>query len=178
MKKAILLSVAVLAACISSSAQLRLGAGYLHNTVTMFDSDVTASLMGNGCYAGASLSVPVGSLFFEPAALLDFVTYNITGDRISVLYARVPLHMNAYFDIDSRTKILLGAGPGLSAGLFGEKDVFDGDGRFDIQAGVEGGFVITDRLEFRAGYDWGLLDRSAAMFARRRGVHAGVTFLF
>ena len=92
-----------------------------------------------------------------------------------------PLHLRCDWALDPRTTVFFGAGPGISAALGGGKRVSFGKddyARFDLQAGVEGGICITGRLAFRAGYDWGLLRGDRSMYARRRGVNAGITDRF
>ena len=118
---------------------------------------------------------------FEPGLTVDFITYSVTGHKVHVQYARVPLHLRCDWALDPRTTVFFGAGPGISAALGGGKRVSFGKddyARFDLQAGVEGGICITGRLAFRAGYDWGLLRGDRSMYARRRGVNVGITYRF
>ncbi len=183
-RKCFLLAVLLLAAAFSGAAQWKVTAGVMNNQITFTEPGVRSSLVGNGWYAGVLREQRLGGslpLTFEPGLIFDFLSYNVTGNKVHVQYARVPLHLRCDWALDPRTTVFFGAGPGLSVALAGGKHVTFGKedySRIDLQAGVEGGICVNSRLAFRAGYDWGLLGGDRPMYACRRGINAGVTFRF
>lgn len=183
-RKCFLSAVLLLAAAFSGAAQWKVTAGLMNNQITFSEPGVRSPLAGHGWYVGALWEQRLGGrlpLTFEPGLTVDFITYSVTGHKVHVQYARVPLHLRCDWALDPRTTVFFGAGPGISAALGGGKRVSFGKddyARFDLQAGVEGGICITGRLAFRAGYDWGLLRGDRSMYARRRGVNVGITYRF
>jgi hypothetical protein len=184
MKKSILLAAVILiAAQLSSFGQMKVTAGYLNNEIKASESGFNFSLSGDGFYVGILGQSPFGdnpSMSFEPGAMFDYISYKIAGETEAMYFLRVPLHVRYDFAFGSKNTFFVNAGPGITFGLGGDDEPFGDDGfkRFDLNLGIEAGLTLTDQLDVRLGYDWGLLSMVSEVNAHRKGLHVGIAFAF
>lgn len=180
MKKFLIAAVALLVS-LSMSAQLRVTAGYQNGDLKSSDSGFSASVNGNGFYAGILYQMPFSAAVgFEPGVLFDYMKYGEDDLKTSIYFLRVPLHLTYGVEMAPDMTIFGTAGPGLSIGLGGEDDPFGDDGlkRFDIPLGLEVGFRYMSRFDIRVGYDWGLLNMVDEGKLHRNNLHLGVAIAF
>ncbi|MBR6465322.1 MAG: porin family protein [Bacteroidales bacterium] len=159
--KKLFIFLALMFIAYSASAQFKVNAGYLNSKITFSESGISASLKGNGFYAGVLYDVAVGDngFSFEPGLNFDYINFEAGGESSAVYYLRAPLHFNYALEVSDAAKLIFGAGPSLNVGLGGEDEPF-GDGgfnRFDLHLGGLLGVRIGEHFEIRAGYDFGLL---------------------
>ena len=185
MKKSILLAVVILIASqLSSFGQMKVTGGYLNNEIKASESGFNFSLNGDGFYVGILGQSPFGdnpNMFFESGLMFDYVTYKAVGEKTSMYFLRAPLHLRYDFDFGSKNKFFVNAGPGITFGLGGDDEPFDDDEgfkRFDINLGLEAGFTLTDQVDVRLGYDWGLLSMDSEISTHRKGLHVGIAIAF
>ncbi|MBO6223188.1 MAG: porin family protein [Bacteroidales bacterium] len=167
----------------SASAQFKVNAGYLNSKVTAKESGISASVSGNGFFAGVLYEMPVGGigLKIEPGLNFDYIKFKAAGESSAVYYLRAPLHLNYSFEIADMATLFLGAGPSVIFGVGGDDEPFEDGGmkRFDLQLGALAGVRIAEHFEIRAGYDWGLLKaEDLDIKNHRNAVTVGVAYTF
>ena len=171
----------LLLAQVSSFAQMKVAAGYLDNSIKYSDSGINLSFNGSGFYAGVMTESPFSQdLQLEYGLLFDYISYSIMGEKSAIYYLRAPFHFRYDFEMGNDHKFFVNAGPGIVFGLGGEDDPFGDEGmnRFDVNLGAEAGFALTKALDFRLGYDWGLLRTTKEINSHKNGLHVGITYAF
>lgn len=173
MKKALKTLVIAAAMLLGTQAfgQVTITAGYQQPSYA--GEDYSWNL--NGFYAGILTAFNLTDvLYFEPGLLFDFSA----DDDFNISYLRLPLHIGAGMEIGNNFELFADAGPGLALGLFGKDNPFDVYNRFDVNFGLEGGFRLNGKYEFRFGYDWGLLKQIDNTKIHRNIIHAGLAYRF
>lgn len=165
----------------NSTSLLKITAGYQQSTYT-YDG---LSISPNGIYAGLLYEVKTGEyLIFETGLLFDYSSKDISiatnGGLLEASYLRVPIHLGANLDTGNGLEVFAKGGPGISFGVYGKDDLFGKNGlrRFDIQLGLEAGVRIRRQVEFRLGYDWGLLGQVDGVKVHRNILHIGLAYCF
>ncbi len=161
----------------NSTSLLKITAGYQQSTYT-YDG---LSISPNGIYAGLLYEVKTGEyLIFETGLLFDFSSKDTNGELLEASYLRVPIHLGANLDTGNGLEVFAKGGPGISFGVYGKDDLFGEYGlrRFDIQLGLEAGVRIQRQVEFRLGYDWGLLGQGDGIKVHRNILHIGLAYCF
>lgn len=181
--KKFLVIVALLFIGYSASAQFKVNAGYLNSRLSYKASGISASIDGNGFFAGVLCEIPVGGigLGFEPGLNFDYLKFKAAGESQALYYLRAPLHLNFSLELSHAASIFVGAGPSVIFGVGGDDEPF-GDGgmnRFDLQLGALVGIRLVKHLEIRAGYDWGLLKaEDSEIKNHRNAVNVGLAYAF
>lgn len=185
----LILTLALLLAAVSASAQISAGIGYSHSRdMTKIGTDGDFSLISlNGFTVGANYSLPiVEGLSFVPGLYYEFLAaagakevsehISMTGSLIEH-YLQLPLTLQFGGEVARSCRLFVFGGPTLSLGLAstrteslsvpnfislgGKHNQYeDGDyGRFDLMVGGGAGVDIY-RIRVTVGYDWGLLNRN------------------
>ena len=177
MKKIITLAAVLFAAMISvnSFAQIRWSAtaGYGQATLAVKTGGITVSSSDNGIYAGVLGEIPlegVQNLGIEGGLIYSWYMDKKDGVKQNLHLFNVPIKAKYYFPLNNEFNLFALAGPTLALGLSAtnkyngqSKDLYDSDlKRFDIKFGLGAGICYNDQIEFRLGYDWGLLNASQA----------------
>lgn len=203
--KKIILSIAAMAIAVSSFAQISVGAGYANNAAKSIVGSTEMNGTENGIFVEGSYGISLDDSF----SIIPGVRYTylgaqhaneIFGGRLGINgkvkehFLAVPVSAQYALDLNG-AKILIFAGPTFSLGLSSTttgtpvtpqasietRDNFNGQNleRVDILVGCGLG-IEFGKLAVKAGYDFGLLDRSSSEMITRKdtGMHAGVYFAF
>lgn len=191
-------------------AQVSLGAGYVNSTTGISYKDNSSDSSMGGFYVGASYNLPIASgLGIAPGLYYEFLTASdkssyagiaeVNGDT-KEHYINVPVMFNYGYDLTPNFRIFAFAGPTASFGIASNTtikgsalgltantkiDNYDKDydyGRVDVMVGGGIGADIMNMVQFKIGYDYGLLNRYTGdtdNYSRHRSqLHVGLAFLF
>ena len=195
-----LLAAAVTLPGLDAAAQVSVGAGYLSGRLKESQGGISMTTATAGIYVGFSYRVPlnVHGLSFEPGVFYGYGvgTPDLQGIGVADLNLQdlyVPFRLRIDSPISSKFDVFASAGPTLGLGLSGEirsmgvgvnlydSSIMEGSAlkRFDVLFGAEAGFMLWNHLQFRLGFDLGLLDvEEGATKAKRSSVHVGVAYAF
>ena len=195
MKKIITLAAVLFAAMISvnSFAQIRWSAtaGFGQATIAYKTGSVTISGTDNGVYAGVLGEVPiqgVENLNLESGLIYSWFMDKKDGLKENLHILNVPVKAKYSFPLNNEFGFFALAGPTFSVGL-SATDKKDGQSldlydknlkRFDIKLGIGAGVCYNDLIEFRLGYDWGLLNQSqvSGTTGHIHYLHIGIAYKF
>ncbi len=195
MKKIITLAAVVFAAMFSANsfAQIRWSAtaGFGQATIAYKTNGVTVSGTDNGIYAGVLGEMPlegVQNLGIEGGVIYSWFMDKKEGIKENIHLLNVPVKAKYSFPLSNEFGFFALAGPTLSLGL-SATDKKDGQSldlydenlkRFDIKLGIGAGVCFNDIIEFRLGYDWGLLNQSqnSNVTGHIHYLHIGLAYKF
>ena len=193
MKKVITLAVVLFAAMISvnSFAQVRWSAtaGFIQGTMNTKTNGGTFSDPDNGFYAGVLCETPlqgVENLNLEAGAIYFWLMDKVDGVKQNYHAINVPVKAKYGFALSDEFSFFALAGPTFALGLSATAkengttiNLFDEDfKRFDIKVGIGAGVCYNDLIEFRMGYDWGLLNQSQKSTSHIHYLHIGLAYKF
>ena len=195
MKKIITLAAVVFAAMFSANsfAQIRWSAtaGFGQGTLSEKSGGVTVSDTDNGIYAGILGEMPiqeVENLGIEAGLVYSWFTDKTEGIKQNFHALNLPVKAKYSFPLSNEFGFFALAGPTLSLGLSATDkkdgqslDLYDQDlKRFDIKLGIGAGVCFNDVIEFRLGYDWGLLNQSqnSNVTGHIHYLHIGLAYKF
>ncbi|MBP3796017.1 MAG: PorT family protein [Bacteroidales bacterium] len=195
MKKIITLAAVLFAAMISvnSFAQIRWSAtaGFGQGTLSEKSGGVTVSDPDNGLFVGVLGEMPiqeVENLGIEAGLVYSWFTDKTDGVKENFHALNLPVKAKYCFPLNNEFGFFALAGPTLSLGL-SATDKKDGQSldlydqnlkRFDIKLGIGAGVCFNDIIEFRLGYDWGLLNQSqnSNVTGHIHYLHIGLAYKF
>lgn len=204
MKQHFVAAIALLAAAVAlpgldAAAQVSAGVGYLGGQIKESQGGVSQTTPTYGVYAGLSYNLPLGvsGLSFEPGLFYGYGngTLKTRGGLADLILQDLYLPLRLWIDrpITPKFDVFAAVGPMLGLGLVGEiksmglaVNVYDSSvmkgtalKRFDVLFGAEAGFMLWNHLQFRAGFDYGLLDvEEGETNAHRSCVHFGLAYAF
>lgn len=195
MKKIITLAAVVFAAMISvnSFAQVRWSAtaGFTQGTLALKTGGVTTSDPDNGLYAGVLCETPiqgVENLNLEAGVIYSWLMDKTDGVKENFHAINVPVKAKYSFPLNNDFGFFALAGPTVAVGLSATNkkdgstlDLYDSFlKRFDIKLGIGAGVCYNDLIEFRVGYDWGLLNISqvSGTTGHIHYLHIGLAYKF
>lgn len=207
MKRIFVVAATLMLACATSFAQMNFNLAYVNSVeTTKINSNKYTSPL-NGFTAGLGYSLELADdFYFTPGVNYLFLSgtgadsigglLSLKGD-VQEHYINIPMTLSYDYEISRGTKVFVFAGPTASIGLAstttltatvlgyssGSKvdNYEDGDyKRFDIMLGGGAGVKIADKYCVKAGYDWGLLNRtSLSNTTDHRGqLTVGVAYIF
>ena len=195
MKKIITLAAVLFAAMISANsfAQIRWSAtaGFGQGTLSEKSGGVTTSDPDNGLFVGVLGEMPiqeVENLGIEAGLVYSWFTDKTEGVKQNFHALNLPVKAKYSFPLSNDFGFFALAGPTLSLGL-SATDKKDGQSldlydenlkRFDIKLGIGAGVCFNDIIEFRLGYDWGLLNQSqnSNVTGHIHYLHIGLAYKF
>ena len=195
MKKIITLAAVVFAAMFSANsfAQIRWSAtaGFGQGTLSVKSGGVTTSDTDNGLFVGVLGEMPiqeVENLGIEAGLVYSWFTDKTEGIKQNFHALNLPVKAKYSFPLSNEFGFFALAGPTLSLGL-SATDKKDGQSldlydqnlkRFDIKLGIGAGVCFNDIIEFRLGYDWGLLNQSqnSNVTGHIHYLHIGLAYKF
>ena len=195
MKKIITLAAVLFAAMISANsfAQIRWSAtaGFGQGTLSEKSGGVTVSDTDNGIYAGILGEMPiqeVENLGIEAGLVYSWFTDKTEGVKQNFHALNLPVKAKYCFPLNNEFGFFALAGPTFALGLSATNkdngatlDLFENYlKRFDIKLGIGAGVCYNDLIEFRVGYDWGLLNQSqvSGTTASISYLHIGLAYKF
>jgi len=175
--------------------QFSIGAGTASHGYVFHGDNTTKAAIAPGLSIDFEATFPVSKVFgvAAGATLTGVAGYHFGGDKsinLGEIYLDIPVRAHFNIPLGGRTNLFLFTGPVLSANLVSidahasgttsNYDTFKDLRRFDIMFGFGVGVDIIEHIRVALGFDYGLLDRSAA--ADKKFHHSqlklGVQYIF
>jgi len=116
-----------------------------------------------GFHAGlmAQIDLPGTNVFFQPELLYSAQGVDAEADgesdNVSLGYLQLPIYVGYKFNAGLGLDVIVGVGPYLAYGIYGNDDYFDTFKRFDFGFSAMGGIQFND-LQITIGYDLGVIN--------------------
>jgi len=198
--KAIKLSLVALAAffVMGANAQVGLQAGYSSEsqktTGTLLGLTASSTTTLNGFHVGPVIDMNIqGPVGFQTGLLYNYLTAtDIDNKKIVAHEVDLPVRLTVAFPLTSEVSIFAFGGPNVNYAISQKTD--NGDNiytlknplndkkilsPFDFQLGVGGG-LKWNKLTLRAGYDWGMFNKTSVDIATFKSnvFKAGIAYTF